>query len=155
MPTINIGRVRPNWMGEWSEFTTYAILDAVFYAGSSYIMKELAIAGTLPTVAAKWMKLAQKGDAGPQGIQGIQGISYDPTFEFYANNYLASDPTYAYTGERLDSVTFANGVVKSLNYTGENLTSVVLTGSILPTGMNKTKTFSYDGDKLLSAVYSA
>ena len=79
-----------------------------------------------------------------RGPQGDVGTGLDESFETYSKNLEDSDATPAYTGSQLDSITYANGVVKTLNYTGELLTSIVLSGSI-PFGLPTTKTLSYDG----------
>lgn len=70
----------------WSNATQYAIGDAVFYNGSSYISLQNANTGNQPdTTPAQWSLLAEQGATGvpgpigpqgfigPQGIQGAQG----------------------------------------------------------------------------------
>ena len=37
MPTINLGKIRLNWLGDWSNATAYSALDAVAYNGNSYV----------------------------------------------------------------------------------------------------------------------
>jgi hypothetical protein len=69
--------------GTWSNLTTYATGDAVFFNGSSYISLSGGNTGNTPSNGVPWALLAQQGSAGavgstgpqgPQGIQGIQGI---------------------------------------------------------------------------------
>lgn len=79
------------------------------------------------------------------------------TFEAYAKN-LFDCPIAATTrtGERLDSVTYQIGsdtYTKTLNYTGDKITSVVLSGSI-PSGIPTTKTITYTGDYITGTSYS-
>jgi len=71
-----------SFQGNWSNATSYAIGDAVFYGGSSYISLTAANAGHTPSDGAPWAVLAQAGAAGPTGatgptgptgLQGIQG----------------------------------------------------------------------------------
>ncbi|WP_306009337.1 hypothetical protein [Bacillus sp. MMSF_3328] len=61
------------WRGTYSSSATYSVRDAVAYNGSSYILKALASAGTIPTNTAYWDPLSIKGATGSQGPQGIQG----------------------------------------------------------------------------------
>lgn len=75
------------------------------------------------------------------------------TFETVSKNLDASGATLNYTGDNLTSIEYANGITKTLNYTGDNLTSVVLSGST-PAGIDLTKTLSYTGDNLTGVVYS-
>lgn len=43
-------------------------------------------------------------------------------------------------------------ITKTLNYTGEKLTSIVLSGNT-PNGISLTKTLSYTGDSLTNITY--
>lgn len=155
MPTINIGRVRPNWMGAYSPLTTYAVLDAVTYNGSSYIMKTVApSAGYVPTNTTYWVVLAEKGDTGATGATG----TFADTFETVSANLAAYDPTYAYFGGNLSTVTYDLGggdsIVKTFSYAGGNLSTIVLSGDT-PAGIDLTKTFTFDGSgNLTSIAYS-
>lgn len=152
MPTINIGRVRPNWMGAYSALTTYAVLDAVTYNGSSYIMKTVApSAGYVPTNTTYWVVLAEKGADGTNG-------TLSDTFETVSANLAAYSPTYAYSAGNLSTVTYDLGggqsIVKTFNYSGGNLSTIVLSGNT-PAGIDLTKTFTFDGSgNLTSIAYS-
>ena len=54
-----------NWKGSYSAVTTYNLLDAVNYDGSSYICKSAQpILNIVPTTIAKWDVLARKGTDG-------------------------------------------------------------------------------------------
>lgn len=75
------------------------------------------------------------------------------SFETVSKNLSAEDATLNYTGDNLTSIVYASGVTKTLNYTGANLTSIVLSGST-PGGIDLTKTLSYTGDALTGIVYS-
>jgi len=70
------------FQGAFSNATTYAVGDAVFFSGSSYISLSGGNLGNTPTSGAPWALLAQQGatgaagaqgSAGPQGSQGPQG----------------------------------------------------------------------------------
>lgn len=75
------------------------------------------------------------------------------SFETVSKNLDASGATLNYTGDNLTSIDYANGITKTLNYTGDNLTSVVLSGST-PSGITLTKTLVYSGDNLTGVTYS-
>jgi hypothetical protein len=75
------------------------------------------------------------------------------TFETVSKNLSATDATLNYTGDDLTSIVYTNGITKTLNYTGTNLTSVVLSGST-PGGIDLNKTLSYTGDNLTGVAYS-
>src|SRR5947207_10142186 len=66
-----------SFQGSWSNLTTYAAGDAIFFSGSSYISLASGNVGNTPTGGAPWALLAQQGSAGgtgPTGPQGTQGI---------------------------------------------------------------------------------
>ena len=75
------------------------------------------------------------------------------TFETVSKNLTAVGATLNYTGQNLTSIVYVGGVTKTLNYTGENLTSVVLSGTT-PAGIDLTKTLTYTGDNLTGVSYS-
>ena len=58
MANYTIGRIGLNPRGAYNAATTYARLDVVTYAGSSYVALEAAT-GVAPTNAGTWMLLAQ------------------------------------------------------------------------------------------------
>jgi hypothetical protein len=76
------------------------------------------------------------------------------SFETVAKNLSAEGAVLAYNGAGdLASITYANGAIKTLNYTGDKLTSIVLSGT-LPPGIDTVKTLSYTGDDLTDITYS-
>lgn len=81
-----------------------------------------------------------------------QGVTAD-TFETVSKNLDANGATLNYTGENLTSIEYANGIIKTLAYTGDNLTSITLSGD-LPSGIETVKTLSYTGDNLTGIAYS-
>jgi hypothetical protein len=83
----------------------------------------------------------------------VSGGSDTPTFEKVSKNLASVDYALNYTGDNLTSLVYTNGITKTLNYTGDNLTSVVLSGST-PSGIDLTKTLVYTGDDLTGVVYS-
>lgn len=79
------------------------------------------------------------------------------SFETVSKNLKGKPYTLSYTGSTLNSITYNLGggqsIVKTLNYTGSKVTSIVLSGDT-PSGISLTKTFSYTGDLLTSVSYS-
>src|SRR5205085_1889067 len=54
------------FQGTWSNVTTYAAGDVVFFSGSSYISLSSGNVGNTPTGGAPWALLAQQGATGAQ-----------------------------------------------------------------------------------------
>lgn len=78
------------------------------------------------------------------------------TFETVNKNLAASGGVLAYDGnDDLITITYDNGIIKTLAYDGNgDLTSVTLSGST-PEGIDLVKTFSYDaGGNLTEFAYS-
>jgi hypothetical protein len=76
----NIGPAGPTgppvaFKGTWSNLTTYAAGDAVFFNGSSYISLANGNVGNTPTGGAPWALLAQQGATGPTGPTGPTGLT--------------------------------------------------------------------------------
>lgn len=61
--------------------------------------------------------------------------------------------TFNYSSGRLDTIVYDNGITKSFNFTGDKLTSIVLSGAT-PGGVSLTKTLTYTGDSLTGVSYS-
>lgn len=78
-------------------------------------------------------------------INGGSGIQQ--SFETVSANLSAVDATFNYdVSGNITSIDYTNGITKTFNYTGEDITSIVLSGST-PGGIDLTKTLSYvDGD---------
>jgi len=58
--TINLGKIRLNWRGNWATSTSYSINDAVYYGGSSYVCVTANTSGTWATdlASAYWQIMA-------------------------------------------------------------------------------------------------
>ena len=67
-----------NWQGTYVAETTYAVDDAVFYNGSSYVCI-LESTGNLPTNGTYWELLAEKGDDGELTVAGIHAADAKTT----------------------------------------------------------------------------
>ena len=74
-PAGAVGPAGLNWEGAWVSGTSYAVNDAVAYAGASYFCINATSGTTNPASdTANWALLASQGAIGPQGIQGAQGV---------------------------------------------------------------------------------
>lgn len=75
MATINVGKVRLSFEGDYNPAVSYAVLECVLYLGESFACIQDASAGTTPTNATHWAKMSGKGDTGPAGVTGAAGPS--------------------------------------------------------------------------------
>lgn len=75
MPTINVGRVRPVYKGDYSGSASYVVLDRVKYQGQIWECVADAPAGTAPqdNASTYWVLLGVKGDKGNTGARGPKG----------------------------------------------------------------------------------
>ena len=94
-----LGRVQPNFRGDYESGTTYNKLDYVKYQHNSYICKTNGVIGILPTNTGYWYLLAERGE---QGIQGYTGSFGTPTAEASILP-TGSDPTVEVTASGPDS----------------------------------------------------
>lgn len=86
---VQLGRVVPNYLGDWSSTKSYSKLDSVVYNSVGYIANKDVAAGVVPgTDSASWSVTnrgatgpkgdkGDKGDTGPQGPMGPQGPKGD------------------------------------------------------------------------------
>lgn len=98
------------------------------------------------------------GPAGPQGATGPQGASWQQTFESVSQNLKAHPATLTYDGGgNVTAITYDLGggssIVKTLTYTGSNVTSITLSGDT-PGGITLTKTLAYTGGSVTGWSYS-
>src|SRR5206468_1173810 len=63
------------FQGTWSNVTTYAAGDTIFFSGSSFINLAGGNIGNTPTGGAPWALLAQQGSAGVTGVAGPTGTT--------------------------------------------------------------------------------
>lgn len=76
------------------------------------------------------------------------------SFETVSNNLPASNATLNYNGSGdITSIVYSNGITKTFNYTGEDITSIVLSGST-PSGITLTKILSYTSGDVTGITYS-
>lgn len=87
------------------------------------------------------------------GLSAALGSALLKTYETVSKNLDASNATLAYSGSDLSTITYANGIVKTFGYSGGNLVTVTLSGAT-PSGITLVKTLSYTGTNLTGVAYS-
>lgn len=89
MTTLNLGRVRPVWKGDWVSTATYLAFDFVRYTdGNVYLAVQDVPANYIPSSQTSyWVLFGAKGDVGSQGpsgspggtgSQGPRGVTFTP-----------------------------------------------------------------------------
>ncbi len=64
MATVNIGNIKFNWKGPWSNSTTYAVDDVVSLSGSSYISIQAGSNQNPASASAYWEQMSSAGTNG-------------------------------------------------------------------------------------------
>jgi hypothetical protein len=67
MATVNIGNIKFNWKGPWSNSTTYAVDDVVSLSGSSYISIQAGSNQNPASASAYWQQMSAAGTNGTDG----------------------------------------------------------------------------------------
>ena len=67
MATVNIGNIKFNWKGAWSNSTTYAVDDVVSLSGSSYISIQAGSNQNPASASAYWQQMSSAGTNGTNG----------------------------------------------------------------------------------------
>lgn len=83
-------------------------------------------------------------------------LSASTTFETVSKNLASYPYTLNYTGEDLTSIVYNTGVgqiTKTFSYTLEDLTTITLSGDT-PLGIDLIKTFVYNSENLTNITYS-
>ena len=75
MTTLNLGRVRPVWKGDWVSTATYLAFDFVRYTdGNVYLAVQDVPANYIPSSQTSyWVLFGAKGDTGSAGSVGATG----------------------------------------------------------------------------------
>lgn len=82
------------------------------------------------------------------------GSGLESSFETVSANLPSSDSTLNYNGSGdITSIVYSNGVTKTFNYTGTDITSIVLSGST-PSGISLTKTLTYSSGDVTGIAYT-
>ena len=98
-------------------------------------------------------KDGKNGYGGGLVVQSGGGSGIADTFETVSKNLSAAGAVMGYTIGDLTTVTYANGIVKTLAYSLDGLASVTLSGNT-PGGIALVKMFSYSGGNLSGFTYS-
>jgi hypothetical protein len=79
------------------------------------------------------------------------------TFETVSQSLSALPQTITYSSGRISTIVYTlpnnSTITKTINYTGDKVTSVVLSGAT-PSGIQLTKTLTYTGDNITEVSYS-
>lgn len=89
MTTLNLGRVRPVWKGDWVSTATYLAFDFVRYTdGNVYLAVQDVPANYIPSSQTSyWVLFGAKGgkgdtgsagSVGATGSQGPRGVTFTP-----------------------------------------------------------------------------
>lgn len=111
--------------------------DILYYNGTTLTVLH-------PGTSGQFLK-TQGAGANPVWANSSGGIA--ESFETVSANLSSVDYTLNYDiNGNITSIDYSNGIIKTFNYTGEDITSIVLSGST-PGGIELTKTLTYvDGD---------
>lgn len=108
--------------------------------------------GVSKIIAGAGVSISPSDGRGDVTLNVTGGISN--TFETVSANLSAYDATLNYNGSGdITSIVYSNGVTKTFNYTGADITSIVLSGST-PDGIELTKTLSYTDGNVTGITYS-
>ncbi len=137
-------------------------LDASAIKGLDNLVKETKVFGSrlLRNLAdvngAKEATTGQVLTKQADGTFGFEngGGSGSESFETVSANLSAYDYSLSYNGNGdVTSIVYSNGVTKIFNYTGDDITSIVLSGST-PSGISLTKTLTYTSGDVTGIAYS-
>lgn len=91
---------------------------------------------------------------GSRGSSTSSGGGISESFETVSANLPASNAVLSYDGNGdITDIVYSNGITKTFNYTGEDITSIVLSGST-PSGISLTKTLAYTDGDVTGITYS-
>ncbi len=114
---------------------------------------ESLIEGIAKKIAKDEVKKVKKEYIGGGGGSSSSGGLSD-SFETVSANLSAYDYTINYNGlGDVSSIVYSNGVTKTFNYTGSDITSIVLSGST-PNGIELTKTLTYTNGDVTNITYT-
>ena len=100
----------------------------------------------------KKVKPVTKIYSGGVGSSSSSGVA--ESFETVSANLDASDAVLNYdVGGNITDIVYSNGITKTFNYTGEDITSIILSGST-PGGISLTKTLTYTSGDVTGIAYT-
>lgn len=97
-----------------------------------------------------------EGDASTDTIDFRSNATSQNYFEEVSKNIRSWNYALNYTSGALSSIVYTNAtdtITKTFNYTGDNLTSIVLSGDT-PSGIDLTKTLTYTSGNLSGVAYT-
>jgi len=142
MPTVNLGRVKMKWRGEWAGSTAYAKDDIVRHGTDTYVATtaHTSHATTFSNDSANWDTMAQgadipsqSGNAGKALVTDGSNISWGDAGKIYDVYYNAFTNTQVITGS---NYTFYDITGLSRTITPQSSSSKFLIMGRVSTGMN-------------------
>ena len=111
MATVNIGNIKFNWKGAWSNSTTYAVDDVVSLSGSSYISIQAGSNQNPASASAYWQQMSSAGTNGTNGTDvgttittqgdilyrdgsGLQRLAAGTSGQFLKTQGASANPTW-------------------------------------------------------------
>jgi hypothetical protein len=89
--------------------------------------------------------------------QAIAALAIGNSFETVSKSLASFPYTITYSSGRISTIVYTlpnnSTITKTINYTGDKVTSVVLSGAT-PSGIQLTKTLTYTGDNITEVSYS-
>lgn len=116
-----------NWLGTYNALTAYAIDDAVFYNGTSYVCIQAGTGQTPDSSPAYWDVLAQKGADGA-GSGDMAAANYDPSGFGTACAFLNGVNPFS-KQSYFAMQTLTSGANVAWNLEDEQVAELTLTGS--------------------------
>ena len=141
MATVNIGNIKFNWKGAWSNSTTYAVDDVVSLSGSSYISIQAGSNQNPASASAYWQQMSSAGTDGTdltstlttqgdiliRNSSGLARLGYGTSGQVLQTGGSGANPSWT---------TVAGGAVKNVylfqektTYDFQNSTTRIVTSS--------------------------
>ena len=132
MATVNIGNIKFNWKGPWSNSTTYAVDDVVSLSGSSYISIQAGSNQNPASASAYWQQMSSAGTNGTNGTDisttlttqgdilyrsgsGLARLGYGTAGQFLKTQGSGANPAWATVTAKVISATrYSNNTRTSL-----------------------------------------
>jgi hypothetical protein len=125
---------------DWDKYNRLVLR---FKSGKEIKSKPIPLKGTSSVT------IVGQGSGGSGSSEGF----IKESFETVSKNLDSSNALYQYTDGNLSSITYANGVIKTFEYSQDSLVSVSLSGNT-PQEITLVKTFTYIDDNLAFTNYS-
>ena len=155
MVTINLGKVRLNWLGTYSAGTTYEINDAVLYNGDSWVCVATSTGNapiTNTAIHASWNALSRglsslatvRGDMVIRGASGLERLPAGSPGQVLISGGTSANPYWANRQGRAgqsvymgaNPVTAGNGTTTATFYHRQAIGSTESGMASVPNGVN-------------------